>query len=138
MHVMPLHDRILVQCLEEGEQQVGGIIIPQARRRGATWRQHYQASDLRSRCAGSRPTPVARAGAIDPAKVVRSALQNAASIASLLLTADAVISQFPEEQKHAAVPGGMGGGMYRDGSSRYRQRVYRLKRWLSAASGRRL
>ena len=53
------------------------------------------------------------AGVIDPAKVVRSALQNAASIASLLLTTEAVISQIPEEHKHAAVPGGgMGGGMY--------------------------
>ena len=40
-------------------------------------------------------------------------LQNAASIASLLLTTEAVISQIPEEHKHAAVPGGgMGGGMY--------------------------
>src|SRR5712692_8738442 len=54
-----------------------------------------------------------QAGVIDPAKVVRSALQHAASIASLLLTTEAVISQIPEANKHAAVPGGgMGGGMY--------------------------
>src|SRR5712692_8211896 len=54
-----------------------------------------------------------KVGVIDPTKVVRSALQNAASIASLLLTTEAVISQIPEEHKHAAVPGGgMGGGMY--------------------------
>jgi chaperonin GroEL len=54
-----------------------------------------------------------QAGVIDPTKVVRSALQNAASIASLLLTTEAVISQIPEEHKHAAAPGGgMGGGMY--------------------------
>ena len=39
------------------------------------------------------------AGVIDPTKVVRSALQNAASIASLLLTTEAVISQIPEEQQ---------------------------------------
>ena len=39
-----------------------------------------------------------KAGVIDPAKVVRSALQNAASIASLLLTTEAVISQRPEEK----------------------------------------
>jgi chaperonin GroEL len=52
------------------------------------------------------------AGVIDPAKVVRSALQNAASIASLLLTTEAVISQIPEDQKEgAAAGGGMGGGM---------------------------
>jgi chaperonin GroEL len=57
-----------------------------------------------------------KAGVIDPAKVVRSALQNAASIASLLLTTQAVISQAPEENKGAATQhgsmGGMGGGMY--------------------------
>ena len=55
-----------------------------------------------------------KAGVIDPTKVVRSALQNAASIASLLLTTEAVISQVPEEQKNAAPAGGGGGmgGMY--------------------------
>src|SRR5216684_463707 len=53
------------------------------------------------------------AGVIDPTKVVRSALQNAASIASLLLTTEAVVSQIPEEPKNvAAAGGGMGGGMY--------------------------
>ena len=49
---------------------------------------------------------------IDPTKVVRSGLQNAASIASLLLTTEAVISAIPEEHKNAATGGGMGGGMY--------------------------
>ena len=55
------------------------------------------------------------AGVIDPAKVVRSALQNAASIASLLLTTEAVISQRPADDKAGAPVhsnGGMGGGMY--------------------------
>jgi len=53
------------------------------------------------------------AGVIDPAKVVRSALQNAASIASLLLTTEAVISELPDAGKGAAMPaGGMGDGMY--------------------------
>jgi chaperonin GroEL len=54
------------------------------------------------------------AGVIDPTKVVRSALQNAASIASLLLTTEAVISLIPEEEKAGAMPGGGGGmgGMY--------------------------
>src|SRR5216110_3937614 len=47
-----------------------------------------------------------QAGVIDPTKVVRSALQNAASIASLLLTTEAVISQIPEEHKNVATPGG--------------------------------
>jgi chaperonin GroEL len=54
-----------------------------------------------------------QAGVIDPAKVVRSALQNAASIASLLLTTEAVISIIPEPPQHgAAAMSGMGGGMY--------------------------
>ena len=43
-----------------------------------------------------------KAGVIDPAKVVRSALQNAASIASLLLTTEAVISQAPDDHKATA------------------------------------
>jgi chaperonin GroEL len=54
-----------------------------------------------------------RAGVIDPAKVVRSALQNASSIASLLLTTEALICDIPEEKKEAPAPGGGGmGGMY--------------------------
>lgn len=57
-----------------------------------------------------------KAGVIDPTKVVRSALQNASSIASLLLTTDAMVSEIPEEKKEApggghGGPGGMG-GMY--------------------------
>jgi chaperonin GroEL len=54
-----------------------------------------------------------QAGVIDPTKVVRSALQNAASIASLLLTTEAVIAQIPDKHPHPAIPaGGMGGGMF--------------------------
>ena len=46
-----------------------------------------------------------QAGVIDPTKVVRSALQHAASIASLLLTMEAVITQIPEKNMDAAMPG---------------------------------
>jgi chaperonin GroEL len=54
-------------------------------------------------------------GVIDPAKVVRSALQNAASVAVLLLTTDALISEIPEPKTAKAGPqGGMGGGMDMD------------------------
>jgi chaperonin GroEL len=55
------------------------------------------------------------AGVIDPTKVVRSALQNAASIASLLLTTEATICEIAEEKSEGGMPGGMpggGGGMY--------------------------
>ncbi|MCZ6898708.1 MAG: chaperonin GroEL [Bacteroidetes bacterium] len=54
------------------------------------------------------------AGIIDPTKVVRLALENAASIAALLLTTEAVVADEPEDEKAAAMPpmgGGMGGGM---------------------------
>jgi chaperonin GroEL len=53
------------------------------------------------------------AGVIDPTKVVRIALQNASSIASLLLTTEALVSEIPEEKKEPAMPAGGGmGGMY--------------------------
>jgi len=49
-----------------------------------------------------------KAGVIDPAKVTRTALQNAASIAGLMLTTEAMVADIPEEDK-APMPGGMGG-----------------------------
>ena len=53
------------------------------------------------------------AGVIDPTKVTRTALQNAASIAGLMLTTEAMVSELPEDDKAPAMPGGggMGGGM---------------------------
>ncbi len=63
-------------------------------------------------------TDMIEAGILDPAKVTRTALQNAASIASLMLTTEALVSDIPEEEKGggapAMPPGGMGGmgGMY--------------------------
>jgi chaperonin GroEL len=54
-----------------------------------------------------------KAGVIDPAKVTRLALQNAASIAALMLTTEALIAEFKGEEKMAAVSAGGGmGGMY--------------------------
>ena len=52
-----------------------------------------------------------KSGIIDPAKVTRSALQNAASIAALFLTTEAVIADKPEPKPAAPMPGGDGGGM---------------------------
>lgn len=52
------------------------------------------------------------AGIIDPAKVTRSALQNAASIAALLLTTEVIVAEKPEKEKTPPMPGGgYGGGM---------------------------
>ena len=48
-------------------------------------------------------------GVIDPAKVVRSALQNAASVASLMLTTEALIAERPKDEKAAGAGGGHAG-----------------------------
>ena len=49
------------------------------------------------------------AGIIDPTKVSRTALQNAASVAGLLLTTEAQVTEIPEKKKTPAAPGGGGG-----------------------------
>ena len=57
-------------------------------------------------------TDMIKAGIMDPAKVARTALQNAASISALLLTTEAMIADIPEESyshAHGPVGGGMGG-----------------------------
>ena len=51
-----------------------------------------------------------KAGVLDPTKVTRTALQNAGSIASLMLTTEALVAEIPEK-KEAPMPGGHGGGM---------------------------
>src|SRR5512141_3132971 len=54
-----------------------------------------------------------KAGIVDPAKVTKSALQNAASIAGLMLTTEALVSEIKEKEKAPSMPGGGGmGGMY--------------------------
>ena len=50
-----------------------------------------------------------QAGVIDPTKVVRTALQDAASVAGLLVTTEATIAELPEDKPAPAMPGGMGG-----------------------------
>jgi chaperonin GroEL len=52
-----------------------------------------------------------KAGVLDPTKVVRTALQNAGSIASLMLTTEALVAEIPEKKEAPAMPGGHGGGM---------------------------
>ncbi len=69
--------------------------------------------------ANDQYTDMVKAGIIDPTKVTRTALQNASSIAALLLTTEALIADLPEEDKKApampagaGMPGGGMGGMY--------------------------
>jgi chaperonin GroEL len=56
-------------------------------------------------------TDLVKAGVIDPTKVVRTALQNAASVAALLLTTEAMIAERPKKEAPAPAGGGHGGGM---------------------------
>ncbi|MFC1454186.1 TCP-1/cpn60 chaperonin family protein, partial [Verrucomicrobiota bacterium] len=65
-------------------------------------------------------------GVIDPTKVARTAIQNAASIAALMLTTECMVTEIPEEEKSAPMPqggpggmGGMGGGMGGMGGGMY-------------------
>ena len=75
----------------------GSIIVAQVKE--ATGSIGYNAQD-------DKIEDLIAAGVIDPTKVVRSALQNASSIASLLLTTEALVAEIPEEKKEAAMPGG--------------------------------
>ncbi len=60
-------------------------------------------------------TDMVQAGVIDPTKVTRTALENAASIAALMITTETIVTDIPEEEKAPPMPGGgmpPGGGMY--------------------------
>jgi chaperonin GroEL len=63
--------------------------------------------------AADEYTDLVKAGIVDPTKVTRTALQNAASIAGLLLTTEALVTEIPEKEKTPPMPpGGMGGMDY--------------------------
>ena len=84
----------------------GAIIVEQVRKGKAS--SGYNV-------ATGKYTDLIKDGVLDPAKVARTALQNAASIAGLLITTECMITELPEEEK--AMPGGPGGppdmgGMY--------------------------
>ncbi len=111
----------------EGDQKVGAAIIKRAIEEPCRWIATNaglegsiivaQVKDGKGDEGFNAATDVyedlVKAGVIDPAKVVRNALQNAASIASLLLTTEALVSEIPEDKKEApAMPGGGMGGMY--------------------------
>jgi chaperonin GroEL len=115
----------------EGDQKVGLEIIRRAIEEPMRWIatnagqegsivvskvKEQKSQDEGFNAATETYEDLVKAGVIDPAKVVRSALQNASSIASLLLTTEALVSEIPEEKKEAAgghSHGGPGmGGMY--------------------------
>ncbi|KKU13462.1 MAG: 60 kDa chaperonin [Parcubacteria group bacterium GW2011_GWC2_45_7] len=102
--------RILRRALEEPIRQIAenagrdGSVVVEAVRKGTGAFGYNALTDVYE--------DLAAAGIIDPTKVVRFALQNAASIASMVLTTETVITDIPEKkEKGGGMPGGMGGGM---------------------------
>ena len=106
---------IVRRALEEPIRQIannagveGSIIVQRVKEEKETVGYDASANEF---------TDMIKAGIIDPTKVTRSALQNAASIASLMLTTEAMITEIKEDEKAPSMPhhgGGMGGmgGMY--------------------------
>jgi chaperonin GroEL len=99
---------IVKRALEEPLRQ----IVQNAGKEGAVIVEHVR--DQKNESFGYNAQTEAledlvKAGVIDPAKVTRTALQNAASIAGLMLTTEAMVSELPEDDKAPGMPGGMGG-----------------------------
>jgi chaperonin GroEL len=101
--------RMVSRALEEPLKQIavnagyeGGVVVEKVR--GLSGPEGLNA-------ATGEYEDLVKAGVIDAAKVTRSALQNAASIAALFLTTEAVVADKPEEKQPAGAPGGMPGGM---------------------------
>ncbi|MBU1291722.1 chaperonin GroEL [bacterium] len=110
----------------EGDQQIGVKIIIKALEaptRQIATNGGYEGSVIVEKLKGKENdigfdvltgefTDMIKAGIVDPAKVTRSALQNAASIGGMILTTECLVADKPEEKKEMAMsPGGMG-GMY--------------------------
>jgi chaperonin GroEL len=104
--------QIVRRALEEPMRQIvhnagleGSVIINEIREKGANFGFN---------AATDKVEDMVKSGIIDPAKVTKNALQNAASIAGLMLTTEALVSEIKEKDKAPAgggMPGGMGGGM---------------------------
>ncbi|HEX4119625.1 MAG TPA: chaperonin GroEL [Verrucomicrobiae bacterium] len=80
----------------------GSIVVQEVKRRKSNDGYNVSTGDYED---------LVKAGVVDPKKVTRTALQNAASIAGLLLTTECLITELPEKEKPAPAPGGHGGGM---------------------------
>jgi chaperonin GroEL len=99
--------RIVYKALEEPLKQIahnagleGGVVVEKVRTLGPGWGLDAAKGDYGD---------MFKMGIVDAAKVTRSALQNAASIAGLFLTTEALVAEKPEKAA-PAMPGGMGGG----------------------------
>ena len=91
-----------LRTLADNAGQEGALIVQEVKKRSGA--EGYNV-------ATGKYEDLIKAGVVDPAKVTRSALQNAASISGLLLTTEALICELPEKDKAPAMPpgGGMGG-----------------------------
>jgi len=99
--------RIVYKALEEPLKQIahnagleGGVVVEKVRTLGPGWGLDAAKGDYGD---------MFKTGIVDAAKVTRSALQNAASIAGLFLTTEALVAEKPEKAA-PSMPGGMGGG----------------------------
>src|SRR5207249_592042 len=104
--------RIVLRALEEPTRQIvanagaeGSVVINELRGKGGNFGFNANSEKVED---------MIKAGIIDPTKVTKNALQNAASIAGLMLTTEAMVSEIKEKEKApAGMPGGGGmGGMY--------------------------
>ncbi|HEY9420421.1 MAG TPA: chaperonin GroEL [Thermoanaerobaculia bacterium] len=100
--------RIVHRALEEPIRQIsanagadGSIVVDKVRGQSGAFGYNALTGEYED---------LVKAGVVDPAMVTRSALQNAASIGSLIVTTDVVVAE-PEEEGAPAMPGGMGGMM---------------------------
>src|SRR5712672_999724 len=90
-----------LRTLADNAGQEGALIVQEVKKRKGN--EGYTV-------ATGEYTDLVKAGIVDPTKVTRSALQNAASISGLLLTTEAIVTELPEKDKGPAMPPG-GGGM---------------------------
>jgi len=92
--------QLVANAGQDGSVMLDGIRRKQAETKSNVWGYEVIKNEI---------VDLTKAGVIDPAKVVRSAVENAVSIAAMILTTEALITDLPEKDKAPAMPGG--GGM---------------------------
>ncbi|MGD8244147.1 MAG: chaperonin GroEL [Anaerolineae bacterium] len=107
VHILRKALEMPLRKLAENAGEDGAVILDTVRRMQAEADTHRLGYDV---LEGDFPDMVER-GIIDPAKVTKGALQNAASIAAMILSTEALISDLPEKEEPAGPGGGMPGGM---------------------------
>ena len=97
-----------IRRISENAGEDGAVIMAETRRRQDQTGNNHMGFDVMS----GEYVDMIEAGIIDPAKVTKGALLNAASVAAMVLSTEALITDIPEPEKPAPSPGGPGGGMY--------------------------